>query len=119
METIGAIIAGVAVYVICECLKEAWLKPLQEYKRIKAEISRLLVYYANVYTSPAIYSEEDSERTKASQEFRQLAAEVIAFSEVIFKKNTMGNSSKGNFSKNKRTINRIIQSLLRARYPSC
>lgn len=83
METLGTIVAGVIVYVICEYLKEIWLQPLQDYKRLKAEISRLLVFYASLYISQEIYISETKENEKAAHQFRNLASEVAAFSEQI------------------------------------
>ena len=72
METLGTIVAGVIVYVICEYLKEIWLQPLQYYKRLKAEISRLLVFYASLYISQERYISETKLNEKDEHQFRNL-----------------------------------------------
>lgn len=82
-ETFGTIIAGVFVYVICEYLKEIWLQPLQEYKQLKAQISKNLIFYANIYTNPILTDNQNkSDHEKASYEFRSHAADLVAFAEM-------------------------------------
>ena len=82
-ETFGTIVAGVFVYVICEYLKEIWLQPLQEYKQLKAQISKSLVFYANVYTDPILLNSPNiTNHEKASLEFRSHAADLAAFAEM-------------------------------------
>ena len=56
-EPNSTIIAGVVVFVICECLKEVWLNPLQEYKKLKSKVSRELIASAMYYANPITHSD--------------------------------------------------------------
>lgn len=78
------VVAGVLVYVICEWLKEVWLTPLQEFKKLRAKTSHHLVLYARYYANPIIGNKPlPDEYEEASLELRKLASEVTAFAEVI------------------------------------
>ena len=83
-EPTSTIIAGVVVYVVCEWLKEVWLSPIQEYKKLKAKASQMLILYANLYTNPANLANGKNENyDKASDEMRILASELSAFTETM------------------------------------
>lgn len=83
-EPTSTIIAGVVVFVACEWLKEVWLSPLQEYKKLKAKTSQMLIQYANLYSNPATLSKGNNEHyDKASDEMRILASELSAFTEIM------------------------------------
>ena len=45
------VISGVLVFIIGQILKEIWLTPLQEYKKLKSKISFSLSYYAQYYSN--------------------------------------------------------------------
>lgn len=51
-EMVYTIISGVFVFVVCEWLKEVWLSPLQEYKKLKAKVSKMLIVHAQYYGNP-------------------------------------------------------------------
>nr|DAV58427.1 MAG TPA: hypothetical protein [Caudoviricetes sp.] len=79
-------LSGVLVFVIGQIILECYIKPLQEYHKIKSEISFLLVLYANVYMNPEIYGEnkgalyttkEKERRIIAEKELREAAAKLI------------------------------------------
>ena len=83
-EMASTIIAGVLVFVVCEWLKEVWLSPLQEYKKLKAKVSKMLIVHAQYYSNPiTIDHKMNEEYSKASSEIRELASEVSAFAEII------------------------------------
>ena len=78
------IISGVGVYILCELYAEFALRPIQEYKRLKAKVAKLLVLHAQYYSNPQLYdkSEKCPAWLAASNEIRELAAEVAAFAEI-------------------------------------
>lgn len=83
-EMVSTVVAGVLVFVVCEWLKEVWLSPLQEYKKLKAKVSKMLIVHAQYYANPiTIDHKMNDEYSKASSEMRELASEVSAFAEVI------------------------------------
>lgn len=78
------VISGVVVYVICQWYTEFVLRPIHEYKQLKAKVAKLLVLHAQYYSNPWIYdSDGDCTAWKtASAEMRELAADVAAFTEI-------------------------------------
>ena len=83
-EPTSTIIAGVVVFVACEWLKEVWLSPLQEYKKLKAKTSQILIQYAHFYSNPlTIFNGTNEDYDKASTEIRILASELSAFTEIM------------------------------------
>ena len=87
MTTFLTIISGVIVFVFCEYIREVWLSPLQEYKKIKQEISYALVFYANLYANPQFWPEaSDQAQThynEGAAKMRELAGRVTGFAEII------------------------------------
>ena len=82
-EPTSTIVAGVIVFVACEWFRDTWLSPLQEYKKLKAKTSQLLIKHAQYYANPVVASNTVDEYSRASEEIRNLAAEWAAFSELI------------------------------------
>lgn len=82
-EPTATIVTGVVVFVICEWAKETWLTPLQEYKKLKAKTSRLLIMYGRYYANPLPVKEKHAEYDQGSTEIREIAAELAAFAEII------------------------------------
>ena len=78
------IISGVGVYILCELYAEFALRPIQEYKKLKAKVAKLLVLHAQYYSNPRFYDENKDypEWSSARDEIRELAAEVAAFLEL-------------------------------------
>lgn len=78
---LGTVVSGVLIYIVGQVVQEKYIKPMQEYNNIKAEISYLLVYYANIYMNPKVYDskEKDEAREKASEELRIAAAKLVGF----------------------------------------
>lgn len=78
------IVSGVGVYILCELYAEFVLRPIQEYKKLKAKVAKLLVLHAQYYSNPRFYDESENcpAWSVASNEIRELAAEVAAFAEV-------------------------------------
>lgn len=80
----ATIVSGVIVYVICELYAEFVLRPIQEYKQLKAKVAKLLVLHAHYYANPQFFDESETYPawSVASNEIRELAAEVAAFAEI-------------------------------------
>ena len=81
-----AVPAGAIVYVLCEYLKEIWLEPLREYKRLKASVAFRLTYYADCISIPAPDGGTGSEwpvHLEAAGELRRAAAEMAGFAETV------------------------------------
>lgn len=78
------IFSGVAVYVLSQWYTEFALRPIQEYKQLKAKTAKLLVLHAQYYSNPQFYDESEKcpAWSAASDEIRELAAEVAAFAEI-------------------------------------
>lgn len=78
------IISGVFVFVLSQLFNEYRLKPIQKYKELRAKISYSLTLYANLYMNPVEYKLANAreEINVASNELRQLAAEVDAMIEL-------------------------------------
>lgn len=84
LETFGTIIAGVVVFVLCEIAREIWLSPLQEYRSLKAEVSRTLIYYARYYANPIDVSHSLCDEYRlAADKIRTMAAKTYAYAEVV------------------------------------
>ena len=81
---LATILSGVGVYVVCEWYTEFALRPIQEYKKLKAKVAKLLVLHAQYYSNPRFYDESENcpAWSAASDEIRELAAEVAAFAEI-------------------------------------
>lgn len=83
-ETFMTIIAGVGVFALSEWLKEVWLMPLQEYKKLKSKVSYLLILHAQYYANPiAKLDLRADDYEKASASIRELAAELAAYAEIV------------------------------------
>jgi hypothetical protein len=82
------VISGVLVYVISELLKTLWLEPLQNYKKIKGQISYIITMYANIYTNPIDIAKTNNilpdDYKVAYDELRKKACELRAFIATLF-----------------------------------
>ena len=76
-ETFLTIISGVIIFVLSQWFVEYVIKPLQEYKKIKAKIAFDIVYYANIFHNPSGLKIDQYD--EATKELRKDAAEVCAF----------------------------------------
>lgn len=80
----GTVVSGVVVFVFSEIIKEIWLTPLQEYKKIKSKVSFILIMYANKYENPiSLKQQHDKTYDEASSELRKIASELRAFIETL------------------------------------
>ena len=82
-DPMATIVSGIIVFVFCEYVKEVWLMPLQEYKKLKSKTSRLLIMYAQYYGNPLKATDKNPEYDAAAKDIRLLAAELAAFAEII------------------------------------
>jgi len=78
------VLSGVMVYVISQWYTEFVIRPIQEYKKLKANVAKVLVLYARYYSNPIGYDEagDSIEWEKASVEMREMASEIAAFAEI-------------------------------------
>lgn len=76
------VISGVLVFVIGQIFNEYFLKPIQDYKNLRAKIAYNLTLHANLYMNPIINNKRNEEYDKASEEMRRLASEVNAMIEI-------------------------------------
>lgn len=81
------VISGVLVYMCGELLNTIWLKPLQDYKLLKNNIAKQLVFYANVYTNVSDGKNENEAyinlRLEVSDKLRWLACELEGFIQTL------------------------------------
>lgn len=105
-STFLTVISGVLVFVLCQLFDEYWLKPIQQYKELRARISYSLTLYANLYMNPVEYKLVNvrEEIDNASLELRKLAAEVDSVAEL----KPFGNF----FIANKRTLRKVSENLI-------
>ena len=81
------ILSGVMVYLLGQYFHVVWLIPLQEYKKIRTEIARKLLLYANVYAN-VVRGDEKSEQWKnehiqVMDQLRILAAELEGYIQTL------------------------------------
>lgn len=74
------VVSGVLVFILGQFFNEYFLKPIQEYKKLRAKVSYCLIYYANLYMNPINVKNEEYD--KGSEEIRKLASEVNAMIEI-------------------------------------
>ena len=87
LPTLITVLSGVFVYLLGELLNTIWLKPLHDFKGIKSEIAKNLVFYSNVYTNVLGIDEQVGKwkelHTEASDKLRWLAAELEGFIQTL------------------------------------
>ena len=82
-STFLTVISGVLVFILGQLFIECVLNPIKEYKKLKAEISYELVYYARNFANPILFSKEDIEKWDiAGDKIRDLASKVEAFAQI-------------------------------------
>lgn len=81
------VLSGVLVFAISEWLKEIWLTPLQNYKKLRGKVSRSLTMYACYYHNPVDIADHDDklpdDYKAAAEGLRMLASELRAFIETL------------------------------------
>lgn len=84
INLIITVCSGVIVYVLCQLYTEFILRPIQEYKKLKAKVAKYLVLYACFFKNPQDAAKPHEFQTwkDASDNMREVAAEVRAFSEI-------------------------------------
>ena len=81
-DTFLTVVSGVLVFVAGQLFNEYFLKPINDYKKLRGKIAYSLTLYAYLYMNPVKYDEKNSEIEEASYNLRKLAAEVDAIVEV-------------------------------------
>jgi hypothetical protein len=78
MVTTFLILIGVAVLLfVSQLASEGIIKPYVEYRKVLADISYTLIYYANLIVSAPAHSKRD-EQAEISERLRQLSARLRA-----------------------------------------
>ena len=81
------VFSGVLVFAISEWLKEIWLTPLQNYKKLRGDVSKALTMHARYYYNPVDIADHDNklpdDYKAAAEELRMLASELRAFIETL------------------------------------
>ena len=73
------------VFVVSQFLYVKWITPLQKYKEIKQKVAYCLTFYAYCYANPIVFKQGQrlgEEYNTASNELRQVAAELRGFAEI-------------------------------------
>lgn len=82
-NTFLTVISGVLVFIAGQLFNEYFLRPIQDYKKLRAKISYSLTYYADLYMDPIKYQDDkDKRRANGSVKLRELSAEVRAIIEL-------------------------------------
>ena len=76
------VISGVLVFVLGQLFNEYFLKPIQDYKQLRAKIAYHLTLYAHFYMNPITIDQSNEDYQNASYEIRKLAAEVDSIIEL-------------------------------------
>lgn len=77
------VISGVLVFILGQLFIEYFLKPIQEYKKLRAKIAFSLTYYANLYGNPVKHEKGKVDNYEiGSDKIRILSAEVSSFVEI-------------------------------------
>ena len=85
LPLLTTILSGVVVYLLGQYFQVIWLIPLQEYKKIRAEVARKLLLYANVYTNVVKTGENlKSEYIEAIDQLKILAADLEAYIQTLY-----------------------------------
>lgn len=84
VTVVTTILGGVLLFIASEILKEIWLEPLQQYKKLKSQIVYSLNFHANKWSSPVPneYVSSYPEYQAASIEFRELSSQTVAFTQL-------------------------------------
>jgi hypothetical protein len=75
LTTALILIVVCALLVISQLASEGIIKPYVEYRKVLAEISYTLIYYANLIVSTPVHSKRD-EQAEISEKLRQLSARL-------------------------------------------
>lgn len=79
--TFATLIGGVIIYVIGRTIEKFVLEPLQEYRKTRANINDILIFYANIYSNTDDSLKVDKE--EASKALRKLSADLFVKTQQI------------------------------------
>ena len=92
-----SICTSAIVFVLTECIKEVLFTPYNEYKRVKAKITFLIVLNSNVYANPFKLDSSNNANSmykRATDQTREAAAELYSIIEKRYKMNLFIPDSK-------------------------
>lgn len=76
MEVFFTVVAGFITYALGQIVVKLVIDPVQEFKKVVADISHAVIEYANVYSNPGIPSLDVQK--KVSEELRKLSSRLNA-----------------------------------------
>lgn len=79
----SSVVAGVAIFILSEILKNVFIQPLLDYQKLKRKIEFTLIMYAPAYQSPVLYEtiiHQTPFHNAAGTALRECAAELHSFS---------------------------------------
>lgn len=80
LNMVLTIVSGVFVFIIGQLFIEYFLKPIQDYKKLRANIASALTYYADLYLNPV--EKRCEEYDEGKRKIRELSAQVRATIEI-------------------------------------
>jgi hypothetical protein len=87
MQIFLTILAGAGAFVLGQILLKLFIEPVNDMRRVIAEISHKLIAFANIYANPR--SLQDERQSEVSREFRILASRLESSMHLVpFYKNT-------------------------------
>ncbi len=76
MEVFLTVVTGFVTFALGQIVVKLLIDPVQEFKRVIADISHALIEYANIFGNPGITGEENEK--KVSGELRKLSSRLNA-----------------------------------------
>lgn len=76
MEVFLTVVTGFITFALGQIAVKLVIDPVQEFKRVVADISHALIEYANIYGNPGVTNEENE--NKVSGELRKLSSRLNA-----------------------------------------
>jgi len=88
VSTFLTILAGVVIYIIGQVLQEIWLYPLQQYKKLKSDISFTLAYLADKIARPIHVNDDNKDLViqyqNAANDLLKMGCQLRGFQETIY-----------------------------------
>lgn len=80
VSMILTVLSGVLVFILGQLFIEYFLKPIQDYKKLRSNIAFALTYYADLYMNPV--EKRCEEYDEGKRKIRELSAQVRATIEI-------------------------------------
>ncbi|SFS77212.1 hypothetical protein [Paenibacillus sp. BC26] len=84
------VVGGLIVFFLSQIMLKYLIEPLSDYRKLRAQVSHQLIYYAYFYANPTEFNDANRQNEKlvtdlneVSKSFRKLASELIGVINVI------------------------------------